>query len=82
MPASTRYHIISRDLAHWQIISTTPDRAMLSPDMPYDNHAVMTGSVTVVNGTPTALYSCRGSAEVGATARRDVHVCMCVVGCE
>lgn len=28
------YHIVSRDLAHWQVVSTTPDRAMLSPDMP------------------------------------------------
>lgn len=56
------YHIVSRDLAHWQVVSTTPDLAMLKPDQPYDNVAVMTGSVTLVNGVPTALYACRGNA--------------------
>eukprot|EP01052_Picozoa_sp_SAG31_P022933 SAG31_NODE_1852_length_7072_cov_12.649792_1_plen_652_part_00 len=55
------YHIVSKDLAHWQTVSTTPDRGMLNPDMPYDDLAVMTGSVTLVDGVPTALYSCRGS---------------------
>eukprot|EP00662_Eupelagonemidae_sp_cell21_P017208 gene17208-29869_t len=34
---------------------------MLKPDMPYDQGAVMTGSVTIVNGTPTALYSSGGN---------------------
>ena len=29
--------------------------------MPYDDLAVMTGSVTVVEGVPKALYSCRGT---------------------
>jgi hypothetical protein len=48
-------------MARWQIVSTTPDRAMLKPDMPYDDLAVMTGSVTLDNGTPTTLYSCHGS---------------------
>lgn len=55
------WHQVSKDLAHWQIVSTTPDRAMLKPDMPYDDLAVMTGSVTVVDGVPKALFSCRGS---------------------
>jgi beta-fructofuranosidase len=59
------WHQISRDLAHWQIVSTTPERAMLKPDMPYDDVAVMTGSVTVVDGTPHALYSCKGSENKG-----------------
>lgn len=54
------WHQVSKDLAHWQIVSTTPDRAMLRPDHPYDDLAVMTGSVTVVDGTPKALFSCRG----------------------
>jgi hypothetical protein len=55
------WHQVSRDLAHWQIVSTTPDRAMLKPDTPYDDLAVMTGSVTLVNGVPQALFSCRGT---------------------
>ena len=55
------WHQVSKDLAHWQIVSTTPERAMLKPDTPYDDLAVMTGSVTVVDGVPQALFSCRGS---------------------
>ena len=57
------FHIVSKDLAHWQVVSTTPEKAMLSPDQPYDSFAVMTGSVTIVDGVPKALYSCRGPAE-------------------
>lgn len=56
---------MSKDLAHWQIVSTTPERAMLKPDAPYDDLAVMTGSVTVVDGVPKALFSCRGSENRG-----------------
>ena len=60
------WHQVSRDLARWQIVSTTPGRAMLSPGPAlYDDLAVMTGSVSVVNGTPAALYSCRGSENKG-----------------
>ena len=55
------WHQVSKDLAHWQIVSTTPDRAMLKPGTPYDDLAVMTGSVTVVDGVPKALFSCRGT---------------------
>lgn len=55
------WHQVSKDLAHWQIVSTTPERAMLKPDTPYDDLAVMTGSVTIVDGVPQVLFSCRGS---------------------
>ena len=59
------WHQVSKDLAHWQIVSTTPELAMLKPDTPYDDLAVMTGSVTIVDGTPKALFSCRGSENHG-----------------
>ena len=55
------WHQVSKDLAHWQIVSDTPDHAMLKPDTPYDDLAVMTGSVTLVDGVPKALFSCRGT---------------------
>lgn len=57
------YHIVSDDLAHWKIISTTAERAMISPgdqNTSFDDTGVMTGSVTIVDGVPTALYSCHG----------------------
>ena len=57
------YHIVSRDLAYWEIVSTTPDRAMIAPGPEaYDNTGVMTGSVTLVDGVPTALYSSHGTS--------------------
>ncbi len=56
------YHVVSDDLARWRVVSTTPSRAMISPDQPYDSAAAMTGSVTVVDGLPSALYSCRSAA--------------------
>lgn len=65
------YHAVSTDLAKWTVVSTTPDRAMLKPDEPYDNGAVMTGSVTLVDGNPIALYSSRGSA----TAETGTVIC-------
>eukprot|EP00947_MAST-08B_sp_MAST-8B-sp1_P006447 g6447.t1 len=33
---------------------------MISPSLPYDDTGVMTGSVTTVDGVPTALYSSHG----------------------
>ena len=67
------WHGVSRDLAHWKVVSTRPERAMLSPGFAgqpgvavndYDDLAVMTGSVTVdtTDGyTPKALYAARGT---------------------
>ena len=66
-------HLVSDDLARWRRVSTTPDLAWLKPDSPYDNQAVMTGSTSIVNGEPLAVYSCKGDANGGymavATAR-------------
>ena len=60
------YHTVSDDLATWKVVSTTPERAMLSPDTSYDDLAVMTGSVTLIGPygattAPAAMYSCRGT---------------------
>lgn len=45
-------HVISRDLAHWKTLPTA-----LVPDTPYDESGCFSGSATIVNGTPTLLYT-------------------------
>ena len=68
------WHGVSRDLAHWKVVSTTPELAMLSPGIDYaqqppavndyDDLAAMTGSVTIDTtdgNTPKVLYAARGT---------------------
>ena len=45
-------HVISRDLAHWKTLPTA-----LVPDTVYDESGCFSGSATIVNGTPTLLYT-------------------------
>ena len=64
------WHQVSRDLAHWQIVSTTPERAMLSPSMLLGaaRHVITTLSCTasllhvaspscLANISTTSIYS-------------------------
>lgn len=48
-------HAVSKDLVNWAHLPP----AMYN-DQPYDVDGVYTGSVTVVNGVPTAAYTCVG----------------------
>lgn len=62
------YHIVSSDLARWQVVSVSLDTAMIKPGNYTDDQGKhycdlkpTTGSVTIVNDTtPVALFSCNG----------------------
>jgi sucrose-6-phosphate hydrolase SacC (GH32 family) len=62
------FHIVSSDLARWTVVSKTIDDAMLKPGnwtskktgLEYCKGKPTTGSVTIVDGIPTALFSCNG----------------------
>lgn len=51
-------HVASRNLSHWARLPV----AIWNGPAGWDSHAIFTGSVTIVDGKPVAVYSGRGPA--------------------
>ncbi|CAF1169742.1 unnamed protein product [Adineta steineri] len=45
-------HCYSKDMVHWIHLPVA-----LAPDQPYDINGIFSGSTTIVNGTPTIIYT-------------------------
>ena len=60
-------HAVSADLVFWRLLPTA-----LSPDQPFDGHAIYTGSATLVDGAPVLQYSIDGNSLVNLAYPRDV----------